>query len=232
MVSVVKDMRVSEPVRGVPVAKHAYVFYHDSSNYCAVTQHEVREGKLGAGRVISMRGIGERFARMSGADEIVLLPDRVLASNRRMFAWTSKSRFAPMWFSINGRQWSHRVRWPNLLWIADKERRRLRVFALGRASRPTMESIVYHAPLMNIGGDGDLCEGSAQLPRRMNESRLEDIEACVYESNFTHVNHDGTLKGVPDNRGHLAFWRRKEATNEPVKVDEMIRKGLLKEVLR
>jgi len=169
---------------------------------------------------------------MTGSDAPCLLPETVFVSNRRMFAWTSPSRYAPMWFSINGRQWANRVWWPNLVWIASKEQRRLKVFAVGRSSRPTLETILYHAPLMNIGDDGDLCEGSAKLPRRLDESRIGDIEACIYDSNFTHVNHEHTIKGCRGNRGHVAFWRQKEKMNTPIRVAELVRKGTLGEVLK
>jgi PRTRC genetic system protein B len=232
MVHVVEQANFSEPVRGVPVAKRAYVFYHDGSDYCSVTQHEVREGSLGPGRVVSLKGVGERFARMTRSDAPCLLPDNVFVSNGRMFAWVTTSRHAPMWFSINGRQWAHRVDWPHLLWIAYKDRPRLRVFALGRASRPRLDTVVYHAPLMNIGSDGSLCEGTARLPRRMDESRLADIESCIYDSNFTHVNHDKTLKGRPGNREHIAYWGDQEKLAASVKVADLVRRGTLAEVLQ
>jgi len=232
MVSVVENVNLSEPVRGVPVADVAYVFYHDGNEHCAVTQHRVREGKLGPGRVVSMRSISERFAKITGSNATCLLPERVFISNQKMFAWHTQAHYAPMWFSINGQQWAHRVWWPNLVWVVDKQQRRLRLFAVGRSTRPTLETVLYHAPLMNIGGEGTLCEGSARLPRRLDEGHIGEIEACVFASNFTHVNHDQTLKGIEGNREHVAFWRRKEKLKDRVRVAELVRKGRLGEVLK
>jgi PRTRC genetic system protein B len=232
MVSIVEDLNMSEPVRGVPVAERAYVFFHDGTEHCAVTQHRIRNGKLGPGRVVSMRSIGDRFARITGSDKVRLLPENVFISNQRLFAWVTPARYDAMWFSVNGRQWAHNVWWPNLLWIAERDTHRLRVFAVGGSGRPTMETILYHAPVMNIGGSGLLCEGSAQLPRQLDEEHISEIEACVYESNFTHVNHGQTLKGIKGNRGHLAFWRDKEKLKDRVRVAELVSKGRLKEVLR
>jgi len=85
---------------------------------------------------------------------------------------------------------------------------------------------------MNIGGEGTLCEGSARLPRRLDEGHIGEIEACVFASNFTHVNHDQTLRGIEGNREHVTFWRRKEKLKDRVRVAELVRKGRLGEVLK
>ena len=232
MVSIVKKPTLTDPVRGVPTADRAFVFYRDDKGYCAATEHQVRNGKLGLGRVVSMRNIGDRFARITDAGAAFILPESVFVSTQNQFAWVSPARQHPMWFRVNSRHWAHRVWWPHLLWIADKRRRRLKVFALGSKRRPTMNTIVYHAPLMNIGVDGSLCEGSARLPRRLSETVLSEIEACVYDSNFTHVNHDHTLRAAPDNRAHIAYWREKERSGNRVKTRELIRVGRLAEVIR
>ena len=80
-----------------------------------------------------------------------------------------------------------------------------------------------------IGRNGQLCEGSAKLPRQLDERHLHEIEACVFESNFAHVNHDATLKGATDNKAHVAFWRNKERLKEAVKVKELVCAGTLGE---
>jgi PRTRC genetic system protein B len=231
MVTIAKDVDVSDPVRGVPVAERAYVFYDNGSGYCAATEHLVRNGKLGLGKVVSMRSIGDRFARITGNDRPILLPENVVVSGGSKFAWYTKARRDDMWFNVNGRRFACRVWWPNLLWIASKSNRQLRIFALGRGSRPTAESTVYHAPLMNIGGGGHLCEGSARLPRRIDEEHIAEIEACVYESNFTHVNHDQTIRRAKTNKDHIAYWRRVEKEKRRVRVSDLVKIGKLGDIL-
>ncbi|MEM7505075.1 MAG: hypothetical protein AAF417_23835, partial [Pseudomonadota bacterium] len=157
MVSVVKELKVSEPVRGVPVAERAYVFYENGSGYCAVTEHRVKEGRLGLGKIVSMRSIGDRFAKMTGAARPVILPENVIVSGSDTFAWQTKARQDRMWFNVNGRRFAYQVWWPNLLWIGTKVRRGLRIYALGSGARPTASTYIYHAPLMNIGTGGHLC---------------------------------------------------------------------------
>lgn len=232
MVNVVEKVQFSDPVKGVPVADRAYVFYNDGSGCCAATEHTVRQGQLGPGRAISLRSIGTRFSRITGNDDLCVLPSEVFISNQHIFAWHTVSRCAPMWFSVGGRQFALRVQWPHLVWIANRRDRSLRVFAVGRSSRPTLDTILYHAPLMNIGGNGRLCEGSAKLPRQLDEGHLREIEACVFESNFTHINHAATLKGAEDNKTHVAFWRNKERLDDAIKVKDLVRAGTLREVLR
>lgn len=232
MVQIVDKINVSDPVRGIPKAAKAYVFYETDRETCAVTEHQIKDDRLGAGRVVSLRGLGERFSRLNRTDTPTILPKSVFLSTGKAFAWTTSARLAPMWFSIGSRQWAHRVWWPNLLWIVNRQQRDLQVFAVGRGGRPSIETPIYHAPLMNIGANGTLCEGSAQLPRRLDETQIPQIEACIFDSNFTHINHGKTLKGGADDRQHIAFWREKEQTGQRVRVGEMTRIGRVGERIR
>lgn len=232
MVSIIKEAKLSEPVRGVPQARQAYVLYEDERGVCAATEHAIVDGRLRPGRVVSLHGLGERFGRATGADIPRILPPEVFVSTQTIFGWVSGARYAPMWFAMQGRQWAHRVWWPNLLWLAGRKSGRVRVFAVGSSRRPAGSMRLYHAPLMNIGADGSLCEGSARLPRIMHEGVLEAIEKCVYESNFSHINHQETLKGGASDREHVAYWRDKERTKERVRVGELKPWGRLNEALK
>lgn len=230
MVEIVKRVELSEPVKGVPVADRAFVFYTDGHSHCAVTQHRIQQDRLGPGRVVSMRSIGETFARLSKSDAPLLLPPEVFVSTGEIMAWTTANRCAPMWFRIGGRRFSYRVEWPALLWWVNKRRRQLRVFALGRNTRPTKQTVLYHAPLMNIGGDGVLCQGTAPLPRRLDETRLRAIEESLFDSCFTHTNHDKTVKHGDSNKAHVAYWRGKERSKGAVRVSELVRYGRVAEL--
>lgn len=228
----VDKAKISEPVRGVPQASKAFVFYQDGSDYCAVTEHRIKDGALGPGRVVSMRSLSDKFATLTKSGPRCLLPENVFLSASDIFGWVSTARFAPMWFNINGKRRSFRVWWPNLLWLANRQERRVSIFVIGSNRRPTLETRLYNAPLMNIGSHGDLCEGSARLPRKFDESAITEIENCVYESNFTHVNHDRTIKNCNSNQKHIAYWRGKEATGERVRACDLVMYRRLGEVLQ
>lgn len=231
MVQVVTNTLLSKPVKGIPTPSVAYVLYEANGGVCAATRHEIEEGALGIGRAISLRSLGQEFARVDESGHTALLPANVLASSASVIVWTTSSRVAPMWFHVMGRHRAFNVEWPHLLWILERRKRVLRIFALGSGRRPCADTRVYHAPLMNIGPNGSLCEGSAQLPRDLEVANLEAVQACVYESCFTHVNHERTLKGGADNRQHVAYWRAKERARESVRVSELNYVGVLKAVL-
>lgn len=231
MVSVNKDLNVSSPVKGIPTASTAYVLYKVGETYCSATRHAVDDGKLGMGKVISLKSLADQLGEVGPGAEPAILPDSVFIHTTRLFGWTTPTRKHPMWFNVGGKRRGCNVVWPNMLWLADTKQRLLRVFAIGKGGRPGYESPVYHAPLMNIDSWGRLCEGSAHLPRKMTVEKLAEIEACVFDSYFTHVNHEKTLRCATDNRGHIRFWRTKERTRENVRVRELVRIGTLREVL-
>lgn len=232
MVKVIDKVNLSHPVNDVPKATTALVFYERDGIPSAVTEHRIVNERLRPGRVVSLDRVGDRLDELNGQQERKLLPESILLRDGDMFVWWTKPRLAPMWFRVGTAPISYNVRWPSLLWVYGRRERSLRVFGLGSSQRPTMKSPVYHAPLMNIGSRGHLCEGTAVLPSHGDEWSTEDIEACVFDSFFTHVNHDKTLKGRDGNKAHQAFWREKGKSKEAVWVKEMIRIGRVEDVIR
>lgn len=232
MVCVYDNLSVSSPVKGAPVAATAYVLYRAGSSYCTATQHSVSDGVLGLGKVVPLKALVEQFQNVQPSGVPDLLPDSVFVSTPGLFGWTTRGRFRPMWFNVADKRRGFSVCWPNLLWLADTNKRSLRVFAIGRSGRPSYDTRIYHAPLMNIDLRGFLCEGSAQLPERMEVTTIDAIEACLFESCFTHVNHHHTLRGGAGDRAHVAYWREKERSRKAVRVRELTRAGRLRDVLK
>ncbi|HRQ66654.1 MAG TPA: hypothetical protein PKZ76_17600 [Xanthomonadaceae bacterium] len=231
MVAINTNVEYSEPVKGVPVASLAYVLYEQNGGVCAATRHAVVKGRLQLGRVIDLDMLASDLASRERAATVELLPESVVVATPSMLAWTSPQRLADMWFRVTGRHTSYRVWWPRLLWLADRRGHGLRVFALASGRRPQMATRLYHAPLMNINHAGHLCEGTARLPATVNIAAMPEIEACVFESCFTHINHNATLRGGADNKQHVAYWRNKGRTRERVRVQEMTPYRRLGEVL-
>lgn len=231
MVAISREIDYSDPVKGIPTAALAYVLYEQNGSVCAATKHEVVDGRLQLGRVIGLDMLARDLASKEAAGAVELLPPSVLVVSPSLLVWTSPQRFADMWFRVTGRTVCYRVWWPRLVWLADRRGRGLRVFALGGGGRPTLRTRLYHAPLMNINAWGTLCEGSATLPPSVNIATMAEVEACVFESCFTHTNHDKTMRGGADSKRHVAFWRDKGRTRERVKVSEMTPYKRLEEVL-
>lgn len=232
MVSVNKNVDVSKPVKGVPKPVLAYVMYKDEGGFTSATKHVVTDEKLGLGRVVSLSYLADEFENAgAGISDLELLPESVFVNSRETLAWVSKAEKRAMWFNLGGKRRGFNVWWPHLIYIADKKRNSLRVFAVRNAKRPTLDTKLYHAPLMNISDDGVLCAGSARLPRKLCVETLDRIEACVTDSCFTHVNHRETIRGISTNSEHVGFWRGKEKAKGRVKVGDLNQRGTLAEVL-
>lgn len=196
----------------------AIVMYNDERNghtVCA-TRHQVRENNtLSLGRVISAAQVVKVFAGLDTGQSTLsnqILPESVLVDSPDRLVWYKRRFVGEMWFRVGQKPECLVVEWTPLLFLADKERNALRVFALGTNSRPGPETRLYHAPLMNINGFGDLCQGSAKLPAEISVADIEACEASLIESQFTHVNHEHTLRGETSNAQHVDFWRKKSKT--------------------
>lgn len=198
----------------------AIVMYNDdrSGQTVCATRHQVRDNNtLSLGRIISATQVAKVFAGLNTGQSTVsnqILPESVLVDSPDRLVWFKRRFVGDMWFRVGQKPECLVVEWPPLLFMADKERNSLRVFALGTNSRPAPESRIYNAPLMNINSHGDLCQGSAHLPIDISVATIGECEASLIESQFTHVNHEHTLRGETSNGQHVDFWRNKSRKKE------------------
>lgn len=233
--------------RPTVTAREAIVFYeNENRQVCNVVHHKVKaDQSLGLGRVISGEHLVKSMltrlqANQSYGEE--LLPSNVLVDNDDRLIWHTSRHISTMWFRVGSNAESMRVEWPPLLFIATKRGlKKMKVFALGSNARPTPSTRLYHAPLMNIDGSGEVCQGTAVLPKRISVSSIGECEDTIVRSKFTHTNHNFTLRGGATNSEHMAFWRSKAAARstspERVKVSELAFSGkrlgdILKEATR
>lgn len=219
----------------------AIVVYNDDRNghtVCA-TRHQVRkDNTLSLGRVISAMQITKVFAGLNTGQSSLsnqILPEFILVDSPDRLVWYKRRFIGEMWFRVGQKPECFVVEWTPLLFMADKERNSLRVFALGTNSRPNPETRLYHAPLMNINDFGDLCQGSAELPAEISVATIGACEASLIESQFTHVNHDRTLRRATSNAQHVEFWRNKSRTGvsnpQRVRSKELCPAGRLADLL-
>ncbi|MBE1302003.1 MAG: hypothetical protein GJ680_19120 [Alteromonadaceae bacterium] len=207
----------------VPVA--ALVIYEDGNQETiGCTRHEIKNNIMQSGDFVSPEQARACFNIKS--QSLGLLPENILASDNTQLLWYVKARQAPMWFRIAKSSRRLMVWWPTLLFHTrrDGQFNRLSVFALGNQKRPTADTPLFHAPLMNIGVCGDLCQGSATLPKSISLANLHEVEATIYESNFTHVNHQQTLrkKGNVSTHDQLAFWKAKAKDGTKIRQSELV----------
>lgn len=106
-----------------------------------------------------------------------------------MVCKSKKTRYV----DLNGKEHKLSVIYPALLFCCSKKRS-LKIYALASDKRPTLSSLLYNAPLMNVSSNGGVCQGTAQLPMSIDISSLPQIEDTIFELNFTYVNNQKTLK--------------------------------------
>lgn len=206
----------------VLVPSQALMFYtsksndrHDSS--LLATSHPVHqyEGQpspvIGAGHVLPDADLRELLLSMLDmtSEYTGIIPPDVLVFNSKKIAWVVKSSVRTLYFKPVGKEKSIKftVVVPTLLFVATAKG--FSIAALKEIKRPTKDTPLYHAPLMNIYDDGRVCLGSATMPSPLSLTVRDKIEACIFDTNFSHINHPNTIAGKKSisNTAHLAFWR-------------------------
>jgi PRTRC genetic system protein B len=201
------------------------------------TLHEVKaDQSLGLGSIINAQALvtflQDSFDKV-GENNDIILPN-ILMNTKSHLIWQKKRFINPMWFRTAKGVVSYNVEWPPLLFIANKIKKSLNVFALGSNSRAKSDSVIYHAPLMNIGIHGNLCLGNATMPSHISPSSIFECEAALIDSQFTHTNHARTIRGVGSNADHVKFWCTHADKVSPLRVStkHLVRIGKLSNILK
>lgn len=113
---------------------------------------------------------------------------------------------------------SIRISWPPLIYVWTGSNS-LSVFAYnGRSVTP--DTKLYHAPLFNIGGGGDVCIGNADMPTSFvpNRANWKLIRGVMRDTSFSHVNHDHTIKSDKSVRTPdlVRFWDKQAKTGQRI----------------
>jgi hypothetical protein len=81
---------------------------------------------------------------------------------------------------------------------------------------------------MNVGHHGQLCQGTAQIPDDVSVTTDELLKGCedaLFDSLFTHKNHDGTWKSQKgsgiSNAQHIAHWKKVAKENRAPRMSEL-----------
>lgn len=198
----------------------ALIFSEMSDGGVVITRHAADNlaggVRLGAGRPFVMSDLEELVAILQNReDSVSLLPDNVLHLSSHRAIWTVPGRVRPMWFAATGRAkkpFTLNVPWPNLLFVV--ARGKLSIAAYKGRGRPNADTPLYHAPLQNIYSSLAVCVGNADLPGGCGLQHMAGWEAVIFDTMFSHTNHDHTLsKKYADKKGwvsterNVAFWR-------------------------
>ena len=201
---------------------------HQKGEQTLVTQHDINKNdELGLGRLVSFESAARVFDKTKSNQlkmSVNIIPENVIIEDMNILAWVAKSKEKTMWFRSYSMIKQYKVTWCNLLFVVNKKTRSLYVFSIASKSRPTLKTKIYHAPLMNIDENGLVCQGSAYLPKKLSIDTISEIEATIYDSQFTHLNTrniTGKNDIYTDNDAHLNFYKQKEKTGEKIFAHEM-----------
>lgn len=181
-----------------------------------LTTHEVEnreEGPyIGPGRLFTegdKRALIDTLLGTLPEEEFSVLPPQVLAVGPQRIAWYVPGCVRAMYFNVNSTLFSLRVPWPTLVLRAIDGH--LSLAAIVQSDRPSADTPLFHAPLMNVNEATVMCTGNAPVPRGCSVTDCDGYEKAVYETNFSHVNHNRTLKVAKSktvtNEVHVRFWR-------------------------
>lgn len=205
---------ISEEDR-MPSASFALCFFQKGDTIQGVTHHEVVDNTISMGRYIDKDAVadwlGEITSQRGCSPKNEWIGEHILMDTPNELVFFQRSFIDRLWVRNASQHYAIRVPFPALLYRVNRLDRSLRVWALDRDSRPTPKSYVYHAPLMNIGITGTVCQGNAPIPDVLSKDCSKGVVEALMKSNFSHVNHSKTLK-LPNNENvstddYIAFFK-------------------------
>jgi len=177
-----------------------------------IVTDENKEPVIGAGRLLIKEDIESLFRSLLKMrnNKVELLPNNVVSISEGYIAWTVPDKVRPMLFNIGSAGIKKlNVPWPRLLIVANRQGK-VAVSALKGRGRPSAKTRLYHAPLMNVGANGDVCTGTASVPKECGIADMTAWESVIFDTAFSHVNNNSTLtlegKKEVDTAVHYRFW--------------------------
>jgi len=177
-----------------------------------VTKHPVTlnvQGvpSLGAGTPLGKSDITDLLKQLQGSISVEFLPVNVLARTQESIVWWSPAAVRPMFYAKEkGREVAllsgKRFPQPGLVFRAQPGN--LDVRAVACHDRPGPDTPLRRAPYWNVNEQGDVCLGSARVPREAAVESLPRWENAFFESEFTHPNAAKKLTEHPG--GFIGLW--------------------------
>lgn len=177
--------------------------------------HSINDGVIGEGSPVSFTGVcsvidSVRDENSSGEKKDFWCNPRILyRSNSHLMWYRPSGGYTPLWFRVNG-GCCVKAKLPTLVFCYSHDGGGLTVFAATRKA-VTQDTPLFHAPLCNINGSGNLCYGTADKaePYSPDSSIIQISEDAVLKSMFSHVNHNKTFISDTsvDTAEHIRIWQ-------------------------
>jgi PRTRC genetic system protein B len=167
-----------------------------------VAQEAGRSACIDAGTTLTDDALLMLLQRLRKPKAVGILPSNVLSVGDSHVTWWTPPQTRSVFFRTAKGEAQGKVRYPALIYTV--VRNTLYVFATSDSERPTAETILHHAPLMNVWNDGKVCTGNVDFPTRLDLAALVQWEESLLDSYFTHPNHDGAVRACKS--GMFAFY--------------------------
>ena len=234
MISQESDNFVPARERAHEFAPQYAVCIHSNGSDVLATAHEPKsDGTLGVGKIVSMDDISRTIQTLNQKDERAMpslswVRPNVLLDTPEFLVWSIAPQKKTLWFRVTETE-SIDVLIPRTVFFVDRRNHSMSVFS-AQAKKITPDTQLYHAPYMNVGSDGRLCQGNAKLPDDLSvtsDNVLTGCEDSLFDSLFTHTNHNDTWKrknGV-SNSEHIALWKKIAKQGRAPRMNELNRFG-------
>lgn len=213
--------------------KVAIVLYgeHEYGGGCSAAMvHDVRSaGKksvIGSGRPLTRECLAEMLKlvadNVGGMSGLHLLPERVLAWNQAAgtLVWWAPSVVRPIYLAGEGEPVNGPFKWPPLVFYACGEV--LACWALAKDQRPDADTPLFMPPLWNFYDNGGMCWGNVQPPTTLHPGVIDQWEACVYDTTFTHWNGRVKVKGNMVGGGYKGYIARLIKTGKGIPASRLV----------
>lgn len=186
--------------------------HHSKDPGSFVTKHTVNfseEGvpSLGPGTALTKFDLTDLLKQVRGSVSVEFLPPHVLSRTPDSITWWAPAAIRPMFYAkekgrevalLSGRRFPQ----PGLIFRAQPGS--LDVRAIACHHRPEADTALHRAPYWNVNDQGNVCLGSARVPREVTIASLPAWEEGFFQSEFTHPNAARKLTEHPG--GFIGLW--------------------------
>lgn len=186
-----------------PLFRAILLYGNPKSSVIAVEHKIVNDHgtpRLGTARFVT-NGVAAGLLKLFERAPLQYVPPNVVALSHQAIAWFEPATKRRMLFearddaALNALD-NAEIPQPPLIFIARS--RSLSAFALYTNERPTLDTKLAMAPYWNVNSRGDVCLGSAEIPKTINPTETDAWTKSFFGSNFTHISgskvwaHPGT----------------------------------------
>lgn len=231
------------------VPRSAIVFYGTDGQEEATTfatHHVVRKidsgFELAPGVTLTSKNLKllAQQAHQGLKQDFEVIPANVLVANDSLLAWWMPEGVQLMSFDVSMHNTpgksrlqglTGKVPTPALVFAIRRNRaaggafQGLYVYALEKNQRPTTETLLFRAPLLNVGENGDVCWGDGVKPSGKTVKDIPAWQALFFSSVFTHYNGSVPIVGK-DPYAFIADLVETGAKTFPVKSLKPMKKSL------